>query len=204
MIKKIILIGTGGHAKSCLDVLSSLKNKYKFAGFVEKKYSTKKKLGFKVLGNDEDLKNIFKKFKYALIGIGQIKSYKLRKNFFKNLKKIGYKLPPIISKYAYFSKYSQIDEGSILMHGVIVNAYSKIGKNCIINTNSIIEHDVLIGDNCHIAGGVIINGGAIISSGTFIGSGTVIKQGVTIGKNCIISANMFVKKNLKKNEKLIK
>ena len=37
MRKKIILIGAGGHAKSCLDVLNSLSKYYKIAGFVDKK-----------------------------------------------------------------------------------------------------------------------------------------------------------------------
>ena len=113
---------------------------------------------------------------------------------------IGFYLPSIVSKYAYFSKNSKIDEGSIVMHGVVVNAFSSIGKNCIINTNSTIEHDVKIGNNCHIAGGAVINGGVIIGDGTFIGSGTVVKQSVKIGRNCIISANTFVRKDIKNNQ----
>tara|TARA_B100000787_G_scaffold87542_1_gene64638 strand:- start:291 stop:914 length:624 start_codon:yes stop_codon:yes gene_type:complete len=204
MIKKIILIGAGGHAKSCLDVISSVQNKYKIVGLVEKNLTIRKVLGLRILGNDKDLEKIFKKYKYALIGLGQIKSYNLREDCFKNLKKIGFKLPPIISKYAYFSKKSKIGEGSIVMHGAVVNAFSSIGKNCIINTNSTIEHDVMIGDNCHIAGGAVINGGVKILSGTFIGSGAVIKQGVEVGKNCIIQANVFLKKDIKNNKIFIK
>ena len=203
MTKKIILIGAGGHAKSCLDVVSSVENYYKIVGFVDNNPAIKKILNLKILGNDKDLKKIFKKYKFALIGLGQIKTYKLRENSFKNLKKIGFKLPSIISKYAYFSKNSKLGEGSIVMHGAVVNAFSSIGKNCIINTNSTIEHDVVIGDNCHIAGGAVINGSVTILSGTFIGSGAVIKQGVMVGKNCIIPANVFVRKNVKNNKTFI-
>ena len=200
MIKKIILIGAGGHAKSCIDVISSIKNKYKVVGFVDQKKGVKKFLNLEILGSDEDLKKIFKRYKYALVSFGQIKSYRSREACFKKLKKIGFYLPSIVSKYAYFSKNSKIDEGSIVMHGVVVNAFSSIGKNCIINTNSTIEHDVKIGNNCHVAGGAVINGGVIIGDGTFIGSGTVVKQGVKIGRNCIISANTFVRKDIKNNQ----
>ena len=204
MIKKIIIIGAGGHAKSCLDVIESKNNLYKVVGFVDNKKNVKKILNYQILGNDKSLKKIFKNYKYALIGFGQIKSSKLREKCFKNLKKIGFNLPSILSKYCYFSKNSTIGEGSIVMHGVVVNAFSTIGVNCILNTNTTIEHDVVVGNNCHIAGGAVVNGGVKIGDGTFIGSGAVIKQGIKIGNNCIVSANNFITKDLKNDEIFIK
>ena len=204
MRKKIIIIGAGGHAKSCLDVIDSKKNLLKVVGFVDNKKNIEGILNYKILGNDSNLKEIFKKYKHAIIGFGQIKSSKLREKCFKKLKKIGYKLPSIISKNCYFSKNSIIGEGSIVMHGVVVNAFSSIGVNCILNTNSTIEHDVVIGNNCHIAGGAVVNGGVTIGNGTFVGSGAVIKQGIKIGNNCIIKANTFINKDLKNNEIFIK
>ena len=200
MTRKIIIIGAGGHAKSCLDVVNSNDKIYKVVGFIDKNKSIKRISKYKILGAEKDLREIFRKYKYALVGFGQIKSYKLRENSFKNLKKIGFKLPPIISKFAYFSKRSKIGEGSIVMHGVVVNAFSSIGENCILNSNSTIEHDVKIGNNCHIAAGAVINGGVTVGDGTFIGSGSVIKEGIKIGKDCIISANIFVKKEVKDKE----
>ena len=204
MRKKIILIGAGGHAKSCLDVLSSLSKYYKIAGFVDNNRNIKKILNHKVLGTNKDLPKIFKTCKYALISIGQIKTFKIRENCFKKLKKIGFKLPSIISRHSYFSKNSKLGMGSIVMHGVVVNAFSSIGNNCIINTNSTIEHDVLIGNNCHVAGGSVINGGVKIGNGTFIGSGTVIKQGIKVGNNCVVKANTFVRKDIGNNEIVLK
>ena len=204
MIKNIIIIGAGGHAKSCLDVINSKKNFYKVVGFIDNKKNVKKILNYKILGNDSILKKIFKNYKYALIGFGQIKTSKLREKCFKNLKEIGFKLPSIISRHAYFSKNSRIGEGSIVMHGVVVNAFSSIGVNCILNTNTTIEHDVVIGNNCHVAGGAVVNGGVKIGNGTFIGSGVVIKQGIKIGNNCVVRANTFVSKDLKNNELFIR
>ncbi len=204
MRKKIILIGAGGHAKSCLDVLNSLSKYYKIVGLVDNNKNLKKILNYKIIGTNKDLPKIYKSCKSALICIGQIKNSQIRKDCFKNLKRIGFKLPSVISKHAYFSKNSKIGIGSIVMHGVIVNAFSSIGNNCIINTNSTIEHDVIIGDNCHIAGGSVVNGGVKIGNGTFIGSGTVIKQGVKIGNNCVVKANTFVRKNIRNNEIIVK
>ena len=87
MDKKIIIIGSGGHARSCLDVILSEK-KYKFLGYIDKNPGKTN-----IIGSDKDFKKIFKKAKYALIGIGQIKNYTPRLKIFKKLKKIGFKLP---------------------------------------------------------------------------------------------------------------
>ena len=62
------------------------------------------------------------------------------------------------------------------MHGVIVNANAKIGKNCIINTKALVEHDAVVGDNCHISTGAVLNGGVQVKDNTFFGSNSTSKQ----------------------------
>ncbi len=71
-MKKIIIIGAGGHAKSCIDVIEKSK-KYKIIGlFASKKELGNKVLGYNVIGSTlDDLKKIKKKTKYAFIAIGQ-------------------------------------------------------------------------------------------------------------------------------------
>ena len=54
-MKKIILIGSGGHAKSCVDVIE-MEKKFKIVGFVDK--NSKKLLGYKKIGSDDDLKKL--------------------------------------------------------------------------------------------------------------------------------------------------
>ena len=56
----------------------------------------------------------------------------------------------------------KIGEGSIIMHGAIINACAEIGKNTIINTGVLIEHDTLIEDNCHVATRAVINGNCLV------------------------------------------
>tara|TARA_B100000123_G_C25605732_1_gene373444 strand:- start:62 stop:637 length:576 start_codon:yes stop_codon:yes gene_type:complete len=191
MIKKIIIIGDGGHANSLLDVIKNIKG-LKFSGFVTKNKKVKK--GF---WTDKDLKSIVKKIKHAAIGVGQIKNPKTRFNIFKKLKKIGFKLPVIISPYSYVSKSASIREGSMVMHGVVINANVKIGKNCIINSNTLIEHDVTIGDNCHVSTSSTINGNSKIGNNSFIGSGSIVVNNVEIGNKKFVKAGTIVKRNLK-------
>lgn len=96
------------------------------------------------------------------------------------MKNIGYTLPVIISPLSYVSKYSKIEEGTVIMHQALVNANVNIGKNCIINTKALIEHDSVIEDNCHISTASVINGGVVVKEGTFFGSNTTSKEGIEI------------------------
>ena len=194
-MKKIILIGAGGHAHACIDVIEQCK-KYSIAGLIVKKKLTSNVFGYTVLGTDKKLKKISKKIKHAFISIGQIKTSKIRINLYKKAIEAGFKLPIITSPYAYVSPRAKIGKGTIIMHGAVVNANAIIGKNCIINTHCIIEHDVIVEDHCHVSTGAILNGKVSLGRGSFIGSGSVVKEKLKIGNNCVVSANVFLRKNL--------
>ncbi len=194
-MKKIILVGGGGHCKSCIDVIET-ENKYKIIGITDKKI--KFLFNYKVFAESYLDKKLIKN-NYALVTVGQIKNYKPRVKLFNRLKDLGYKIPTIISPLAHISKRAVIGQGTIVMHGAIVNAGVVIGNNCIINTNSLIEHDVVIGDHVHISTGVSINGGVIIGNKVFIGSHSIIRDNINIGDYSIVGANLYIKENLEKN-----
>ena len=197
---KILLIGAGGHARSCIDVLEE-ENQFEIAGLIEKGESIpNESLSYPVIGTDDDLKVLRQQYKNALITVGQIKSPKIRIKLYQLLKELDFTLPVIVSSQAYVSKHAQIGEGSIIMHGVIINANAKIGNNCIINNRALIEHDAVIGDHCHIATGAIINGEVSVENETFIGSGAVTKEAISIGKNCVIGAGVVLKNDIESNK----
>jgi len=200
-VKKIILIGAGGHCTSCIDVIEKQK-KFNIIGLID---NNKKKslLGYKIIGSDKEIKKFSKKVYYALVTTGHIKNSKIRENLFKKFLKNGFKFPAVISPLSYVSKHASIGDGTIVMHGAIINAGAKVGKNCIINSKSLIEHDAIIGNHCHLSTRSTINGGVIIQDNSFIGSSSVIKQNIKIGKNSFVNANLFVKKNLKNNSKIL-
>jgi sugar O-acyltransferase (sialic acid O-acetyltransferase NeuD family) len=194
--KQILLIGGGGHCKSCIDVIEST-NEFEIAGVVDVKSNFGKTvLGYKVIGCDDDLPELKKQYNYAIVTIGQIKDPEFRKNMFHKLKKIGYKTPVIISSNSYVSKHSRIGEGTIIMHHVVVNAGVIIGKNNIINTKALIEHDIIIGNNCHISTNAVLNGNIKIGNDCFIGSNAVLINGVFIKDRINIGMKAMVIRSL--------
>jgi len=195
----IILVGGGGHCISCIDVIEA-ENIYNIAGIIDiEKNVGKFILGYKIIGTDDMLIDLSKKYNNFLLTIGQIKTPEIRMKIFDKLTQLNVNLPVIKSPNSYISKHTQIGEGTIVMHGAKINADTRIGKNCIINTGAIIEHNAIIGDNCHISTGSTINGGTVINQGTFIGSNVATREYVNIGSYCVIGAGLTILKDVPDN-----
>ena len=193
--ENIILIGAGGHALSCIDVIEQ-ENKYNIRGLVGLKDEVGKKIsGYDVIATQDELVNLSKDFRYAFIAIGQIKSVKLRIDLYESVLNTGFKIPSIISPQSFISRTVQIGEGTIIMNGVILNSGVRIGNNCIINSKALIEHGTRVADHCHISTGAILNGDCVVESKSFVGSGAVVKHGITIKTSSFVNMGQIVTKN---------
>ena len=187
-MKKILILGTGGHAKSCIDLISRSK-KFKLIGLISKspKIIGNKILNKKIIGSDKDLKSLAKKYKNIMIGIGFIGKSKKKELLFKKLLKLGFTIPTIISPSSCISKFSKIEEGVNIFHNCIIGPGATIKKGAILNNGSLIEHDVEIGSFSHVSTFCVINGEVLVGSHCFIGSGSIIKN------QCVIKKNSFIK-----------
>jgi sugar O-acyltransferase (sialic acid O-acetyltransferase NeuD family) len=198
-MKPIVLIGAGGHAASCIDVLEKSK-KFKIVGLVGTKMEIGRKvLGYEVIGDEDILPLLKSKVNNAIVAVGQITSPDTRISIFTKLVNMGFVLPPIISPVALVSKHSKIGHGTIVFHGARINAGTAIGANCIINTSAVIEHGSIVGSHCHISTGALLNGEVSIGDGTFIGSGAIIRNGISIGNTSVIGMGSQISRNLPDN-----
>ena len=197
---EILLIGAGGHARACIDVIE-LTGMYKIAGLVERDGNDfNENIGYPIIGTDKDLPDLRRNYKLAIVAVGQIKSAATRIRLFNKLNDLKYELPVIISPRSYVSSNCKIGAGTMIMHDVMVSTKVKVGNNCIINNKALIEHDTIVGDHCHIATAAIINGNITIGNKAFIGSGVVTKQGISIGSSCTIGLGVVLKNNLAPNQ----
>ncbi len=189
----IILLGAGGHAHACMDVIER-HGRYEIAGLVGMAEEVNlKSLGNFVIASDGDLHELAKTYLYALVAVGQIGSAEKRVRLYRLAVELGFELPAIVSPLAYVSRHSVIGSGSIVMHGAIVNAGARLGNNCIVNTNALIEHDATIEDHCHISTGAILNGNVSLGAGSFVGSGSTIREGVALGKGSVVGMGVAVR-----------
>jgi sugar O-acyltransferase (sialic acid O-acetyltransferase NeuD family) len=196
-LKKLILIGGGGHCKACIDVIES-GGSYEIKGILEKDVTKGDTLlGYPILGGDELIPELVRNGYEFLITIGQFTSPALRIKLYNTVKQAGGKLATVIASSAIVSKYAAVGEGTIVMHGCIVNASAEIGDNVIVNTRALIEHDVQVGNHCHISTNTVLNGGVKVGNNCFIASSVMVFHGVSIASNSVVGGHSTVVKDLK-------
>ena len=184
-LKDIYLIGSGGHAKSCIDVIETT-NEFKIKGlFGYKEQVGSSILNYKVIDTVENAHSYKDKKNFFLISIGMVSNSTLRKSLYEKFSNI-LNFTKVISPRSFVSKNSEVGEGTIVMHDALINTNSTVGHNCIINNKSLLEHDTIINDNSHISTGAIINGNVEIGNNSFIGSNSVIKNGLRLKDNSFI------------------
>lgn len=142
----------------------------------------------------------------AIFGIAVIKTanfkFSLNDNLFISIgnnsirKKVSekYKLnyPTLIHPKAIIGYCVNIDSGSAVMAGAIINPNVEIGKHCIINTGAVVDHDCYLENFVHISPNVSLAGGVCIKEGTHIGIGATVIQGIKIGKWATIGAGAVI------------
>lgn len=174
------LIGAGGHAKVVRDILDACN--IPFSGVVTDNLKEvtfmEKKILHSMDGVDE-----------AIICVGNNRT---RKKLAEELSQQGVTFGMGIHPSVIMSKYASVDEGTVIMQGVVIQSCAKIGKHCIVNTSASIDHDNVLGDFVHISPHATLCGEVEVGEGTWIGAGTVVKQCVKIGKWSIIGAGSVV------------
>lgn len=197
MKKKIILIGTGINTNQIIYEIEKLKD-FKILGIIFfKKKIIKKFSNYPILGNINLLKDAKYKKCEILITLGDTV---LREEIVKNLNKLKIKnnFFTLISKNCIIANSSEVQQGSILMTGSIVNANSKIGKHCLVNTSAVIEHNSSVGNYCNIGPKSVIAGKTKIGNQVNINIASTVIDNLQICDHVTIGANSLVIKNIKK------
>lgn len=201
-MKKIIIFGTGDHARVIFSEIIQLKN-FKVLGFSDK-LSKKGKI-IEIFKNKEyknlgDLTHI-KKYKniYGIIGVGH---NFLRKKIFKEIDSVfkkNIKWATIISKNSILNGNVSVGEGTVIISNSVVNSGTKFGKHCLINTSSSIDHHNSFGNFSSTGPGVVTGGNVKIGEMTHLSIGSTVKNNITIKSNALIGGSSFVNKDCDRN-----
>lgn len=191
-MKKLIIVGAGGYAKSVLDSVDHMN--FQMVGFLDDiKPKGTDHQGFPVLGNTIDCLEYPEEYVY-FVAIGNNSK---RKAWFDKLKERNLSLINVIDKSALVSQAATIGEGSFIGKLAILNHGSSVGDNCVINTRALVEHGCHIKDHVNISTNATLNGDVICEEGSFVGSGTVINGQLTIGTWALVGSGAVVIKDVK-------
>ena len=192
-MRKILIFGTGGHAKVILDIISN-EQKYEIAGFIDNELDEGQEiLNHKVLGADKDLISLIKKNSIfgGVIAVGNNYSRENISQKINNLCK-DFNFINCIHSQAQIAMDVSIGVGNVLMAGSVINTSTSIGNHCIVNTNSSLDHDNTILDFSSIAPNSATGGNVKIGKLSALGIGSTILPGISVGPNSIIGAGSLV------------
>lgn len=191
MIKKISIIGAGGHARSVINLLEL--NGVKIAGIYDATHKNKNREtvnGYPLIGKPEDAFLDLNKELILAIGDNKIRA-QFYKKFFRKLYRAN-----LIHPAALIEKRVKIGISNQVFANVYINSGVSIGDNNILNTGCIIEHESKIGSHNHISVGTIICGRVNIADRCFIAAGCVVIDRISICNDVIVGANSVVIKDI--------
>ncbi|ADO76482.1 acetyltransferase [Halanaerobium praevalens] len=198
-MKKIIIIGAGGHAKVIADIIIKRKKILKenpvIEGFLDDKYTKEEAIyqGIPLIGTIEKINTLKKEDYYFIIAIG---NNEIRE---KIANKYELKYYTAVHPDAILAEGVGIGEGTAIMANAVINSSAKIEAHCIINTSSIIEHDNHIESFVHISPNTVLAGNVKVGRKSWIGMGSSVIQGINIGENVKIGAGSVVLNDIKDN-----
>ncbi len=186
-MNRLIIVGAGGHGKVIADI--ALKNGYEDISFVDDN-TTGYCLEFPVVGTSDSLESLNDQKTDFVIAIG---NNQIRKRIAENHEVNWVKLIHPSAQIAYGV---EIEEGTVIMAGAIINPDTKVGRHCIINSCAVIEHDNQLGDFVHVSPNAALGGTVHVGSLTHIGIGAIVKNNISIDEKVVVGAGAVVVKNV--------
>lgn len=193
MKPKLIIIGTGGHAKVVAEAAQA-QGKYNLIGFVDDfKNEGVGFMGLTVLGGLKYLQSIEKdEPTLAFVAIGD--NYSRRK--------ISESLPEwllaatVIHPTAVISSSCIIGNGVFIAANTFVGAESSVKDGVIINTGASVDHDCLLFEFSSVAPKAVLGGTVCVSENSAIGIGATVSNKIDIGYSTVIGAGSVVVKDV--------
>ncbi|MDB4721240.1 acetyltransferase [Verrucomicrobiales bacterium] len=199
-MKKIIIIGAGGHSKVLIDIIQK-EAKYKLVGLIDDYFKVGSiVMGYEVIGNMKTFNEVITEQKIygGVVAFGD--NYKRSVCAEKiNSSNPNFCFVNCIHPKSTIGENVLIGVGNVFMAGTIINSGSIIENHCILNTNSSLDHDCLMSNYSSIAPNVTIGGNVKIGKYSAIGIGTNVFHKITIGQNCIIGGGSLVTNDAKDN-----
>ena len=199
-MKKVILVGAGGHAAELVDYIVFM--------------NQKSEQEWEVIGLLDDSKSNYDAYDYNFPYLGSIKHHnvrndatyimgianmKYRRSIIETLVGRGAEFTTIIHPTALISPSAKIGIGCVISHNVSIGPKAIVGDFNLINSRCTIGHDSHIGNFNFLSPQVVTGGFARVDNENFIGTNAAILPGIILGNNNTVAAGMIVDKKIDDN-----
>lgn len=187
MIKKLLIIGVGGHGRCCLDIARETEE-YNEIYFLDDNGVGTTVNGAEIIGNIESICEYPKEYD-VFVAVG---NNTLRKELICRVESLGHNVISLISQKSIVSKYATIECGSVIFPGAVVEANAVIGKGCIVTSNATVNHDAIMEEFSLVNSNTVVRPNAIIGNLAKIGSQCVITFGKKVESGSVVPDGKIV------------
>ena len=171
-MKRLIVVGAGGHARAVIDAAYASKE-WIVEGVVDLKFdgTSEEVLGVPVIGGAEMIPMFEREDYWFFVAIGGNHE---RFHVSESLKKFQVKYANVIHPLSYVSSSASLGVGNFLGAFSNIGPSVSIGSFCIVNTSANLEHEVSVGDFSQFAPHAVVCGRSFVGSKVFLGTNAAV------------------------------
>ncbi|TYC08812.1 acetyltransferase [Bizionia gelidisalsuginis] len=200
-MKKVILVGTGGHTAEVVEYIK-YHNRLKPYELIE------------ILGFIDENDKLYRHYEFTQPYLGIVENHKIRLDVhymfcFGNMvykeklvtefKTQNAKFLTFIHPTALIAETCKIGEGVLISHNASVGPMAVVGDFNILNSRCTIGHDTILGDFNFISPQVSLSGNTTVGHHNMFGVNSATIPGVSLGNNNTIGAGSIITKDIEVN-----
>jgi sugar O-acyltransferase (sialic acid O-acetyltransferase NeuD family) len=191
-MRRILIVGAGGHGKVVADVLR-VGGAFEIAAFADERAQQRdgdQYLGARVFAGDDAIARARELgIGWAIVAFGDCGA---RLGCYERLRVHGFEIASAVHPRAVVAEDVAIGAGTVVLAGAVVNTAARLGDAVIVNSGAIVDHDCVLDDGVHIEPGATLGGNVRVGRASTVGFGATVVKGVRIGAHARVAPGAVV------------
>ena len=187
-MRRILIVGAGGHGKVVADVVR-VGGAFEVAAFADESATQRdgdQYLGARVFAGDGALERARRELglEWAIVAFGDCAA---RLGCCERLRAYGFEIGSAVHPRAVVADDVTIGAGTVVLAGAVVNTAARLGDAVIVNLGAIVDHDADLDDGVHVEPGAVIGARVRVGRATTVGMGARIYKNLRVGAHARIA-----------------
>jgi sugar O-acyltransferase (sialic acid O-acetyltransferase NeuD family) len=193
MPRPLVLVGAGEFAQIACEYFQHDSDYDVLAFSVERAYLAQPELAGRPVVPYETLEEHYPPDQVELfVAIPASQLNRLRRRFYLDAKRRGYRLASYVSSRAFVWRNAGIGENCFVFEGNVIQPFVRVGDDCVLWSGNHVGHRTVIEDHVFVSSHAVISGYCVIGEGSFIGVNSTFNDHVKVAPDNVIGAGALV------------